>query len=169
MDNQGAQGRAASRAEAALRYKLEIAYDVVPCPACGWIQQHMFPKARRAFRAWMRQLGVILLFLFMLVALPAAVIVAHLRPGPAPVIIFGVIAATVLCGIAAVTLLIGKVIQSNRYDPNGTDQESRIREGRSRGLLREELEKNAPASGACRRRFRRRTRPEDPLSEEPAP
>jgi len=36
---------------------LEIGIEVIPCPACGWYQSNMIPKARRRHRRWMVYVG----------------------------------------------------------------------------------------------------------------
>jgi hypothetical protein len=53
VDNQGAQQRAQDAAAERLTAKLERARDVVPCPACGWLQKDMVERARRQRYGWM--------------------------------------------------------------------------------------------------------------------
>src|SRR5262245_23015334 len=60
LDNTGAHDRASTEAASNLRGKLERGVDVVPCPACGWVQSNMTPKARRQQCRWMLNVGATL-------------------------------------------------------------------------------------------------------------
>ena len=166
-DNEGARDRAASRAEASVRRKLERGCDVVPCPACGWIQAHMLPKARRAHRAWMRMASLVLFILGALVFLPIAV-GQSIPPSASPPVVLGLFAAMGLCCGAAVVLLVAKFILSWRYDPNADDEASRLRLGRMRAALRQELDKSKVVKPRTTRSGRQ-IRPAQPNSPENAP
>jgi len=61
LDNQGAQERALNKAQDDLRRQLEKDCDAVPCPACGWYQEHMRPAVGRQYRPWLAVVGACLL------------------------------------------------------------------------------------------------------------
>jgi hypothetical protein len=48
-----AHGPSWQQADADLQHLLAIGIEVIPCPACGWYQSGMIPKARRLHRRWM--------------------------------------------------------------------------------------------------------------------
>lgn len=52
-----AQEKAHLRAQKNLRRELEKGVEVVPCPCCSRIQDHMFRMARATFRIWLRWAG----------------------------------------------------------------------------------------------------------------
>jgi hypothetical protein len=53
----GGHSAAVAQAEENLSWALYVGIDLVPCPACGWYQRHMIPKARRLHRRWMVYVG----------------------------------------------------------------------------------------------------------------
>jgi hypothetical protein len=53
----GGHSAAAAQADGNLSWALAVGIDLVPCPACGWYQRHMIPKARRLHRRWMVYVG----------------------------------------------------------------------------------------------------------------
>src|SRR5262249_28746596 len=60
--NKSAQERALSKAQDDLRRRLEKECDPVPCPECGWYQEHMIPVIRRKYQFWMTIAAALLLF-----------------------------------------------------------------------------------------------------------
>lgn len=136
----GARERAEVRAAESLQRKLSEGCDVVPCPACGWVQEQMILKARRDYWPWMPKVKTAL---YILIAVFFALTVGLWNMGNPRSPSFLVVSAAALgiCVAVAVALAIAKSILSARYDPNAADQESRIRLGQTRALLREELEK----------------------------
>jgi hypothetical protein len=46
---------AASRAQSSLLHKLANDCDPVPCPKCGWYQEHMVQKARTLKHRWVKK------------------------------------------------------------------------------------------------------------------
>src|SRR5206468_3150451 len=54
MDEAGAQQRARGSAEAAVNERLREKWDAVPCPQCGWFQEHMVRlRRKRRLILWM--------------------------------------------------------------------------------------------------------------------
>jgi hypothetical protein len=140
LDNHGAHGRAAERAEKDLHARLEREVDSVPCPACGWYQSEMLPKARRDHGGWMRTVGLVLL----IVAFITGMVAYSASMGPEvnrawDVWSFG--AAALVGGSVGAALLATKAYRSSRYDPNSADREDRIRAGQNRAVHKEEWEK----------------------------
>jgi hypothetical protein len=140
IDNEGAAQRASSRAEQELQRKLERGIDVVPCPACGWIQKNMIPRVRREYRRWMLYAAGLLIFIPLLVAFIGGVAnEGGYDEGPhIPWPIFlGTLGALVFLGLG---LLVVRFVTIRRYDPNSQDAETRKRIGQGRALLREQWE-----------------------------
>jgi hypothetical protein len=129
-------------AVANLRNRLRTGIEVIPCPACGWYQAHMLPKARRLHPRWMVYVGGCLTFGLIPVTLIGLTIngmnVSHggepFIPWP---IFFAGMASLFIVGIG---MLIGKYILARSYDPNDADVETRKRYGQSRALLLSEQE-----------------------------
>ncbi len=140
IDMKVAQERAAVRAAESLQRKLEKGCEVVPCPACGWIQEQMIAKARRDYWPWWPNVRSAL-YVLIAVFFALTMVFWYMRTPAAPAIVFGAPAALGICVLVAVALPITRSILSARYDPNAADQESRILLARTRALLREELEK----------------------------
>src|SRR5262245_33608837 len=59
LDAGGARDRAQEAAYGDLHHTLEHDCEVVPCPSCGHVQDHMRPKARRHHRRWMKTLALL--------------------------------------------------------------------------------------------------------------
>src|SRR4051794_22261082 len=59
LDNRGARTRAESYAADDLQMRLQKAIEAVPCPECGWYQEHMVAKARGRDRGLMKELGLV--------------------------------------------------------------------------------------------------------------
>lgn len=143
-DNEGASARASSRAEDALRRKLERGVDLVPCLACGWYQQEMIPRARREHRRWMLNVGACLTIGLLPVAIIGGIINSARFGEPAipwPVFFGGLI----LLALIGIGLMLGKLISSRGYDPNDQDVEKRKQLGEGRAVLRSQLEAAAKA------------------------
>jgi hypothetical protein len=133
LDNSGAEERASAKADAALRRKLERGVDAVPCPKCGWYQDHMIPAARRAHRLWMLILGACLTIGVLPLGLIGALLNSNENAGPTiPWFTFQVgLAAIAILGIG---LMIVKLIAGWCFDPNSQPVEARIQIGQSRVL-----------------------------------
>jgi hypothetical protein len=58
LENEGAAERSRQSAEAKLQSTLEQGFDVVPCPGCGRIQEHMIGLAKARRHAWMYSAAV---------------------------------------------------------------------------------------------------------------
>jgi hypothetical protein len=142
VDEAGKHAQASAHAETLLNIKLQRAVDVVPCPACGRIQQHMIPLARRRRWRWMLSLGLVLLVPACVVGFVGALVnVAVENQGGTPVWPWPVFVAALALPLALGSgLIIARSIAVGRYDPNAEDEDRRIREGQERAALRCELE-----------------------------
>jgi hypothetical protein len=127
---------ARQRAEADLRHLLEIGIEVIPCPACGWYQSNMIPKARRRHRRWIAYVGQCLTIGLIPVAIIGGIINgSHEKqvntPLPWPIFVAGLV-----CLFAVgIGMFIWKYKLAQTYDPNDEDVEARKRYGQSRAML----------------------------------
>lgn len=140
LDNDGARDRSAEHAAIALRQNLAEGCEVVPCPACGTVQQHMFSRARQRHLWWMWRAGLIALAAGGILALPATVYTLIDLAGT------GITALTVIaiCGVAVawgvgMGLLILRVRLCQRYDPNDAPEEDRKRQGQQFAISKEDF------------------------------
>jgi hypothetical protein len=144
FDAAGATGRATKDAQQQLGRSLQKGIDLVPCPACGWYQQHMIDKARWDHFAWMLGLGVALIAGVFPLGMLGLVINSISGPaGPPPIPWLVLMITLVMLALIGAFLLGARSILASRYDPNDHDPEARIQLGRSRALLREEVEGEA--------------------------
>jgi hypothetical protein len=113
-----------------------------PCPACGWYQQHMLPKARKEYYRWMLVTGFCLAIGLIPIAVFGGVLNLPRPQNPEPVIPWPLFLAGLgALAVVSVGLMVGKLILSWRYDPNAHDVETRKQLGRAHGMLREEFER----------------------------
>jgi hypothetical protein len=141
FDHVGPETAAKLGAYADLRNRLRTGIEVIPCPACGWYQAHMLPKARRLHPRWMVYVGGCLTFGLIPVTLIGLAINGMNEDKGKPSIpwpiFFAGMASLFIVGIG---MLIGKYILARSYDPNDDDVETRKRYGQSRALLLSEQE-----------------------------
>jgi hypothetical protein len=71
LNDEGAQGHAASAAGDTLQSYLENGFDPVPCPACGHYQRYMFPKLLETKSLWGPAIMLVVLLLGCLDAVSA--------------------------------------------------------------------------------------------------
>jgi hypothetical protein len=138
LDNEGARQRSAAQAEALLNQGLEEGCAVVPCPACGRIQEHMIPQARLLRHHWMRLAGRGFLFLAPLLALPAALhtLVDGLTWGVTSTIVLWW-AFVALAAVGGLALLVVRGRLAAAYDPNTAPVEARKQQGQKLALSKE--------------------------------
>ncbi|HYV34365.1 MAG TPA: hypothetical protein VE988_01595, partial [Gemmataceae bacterium] len=130
--NGGNSKDALQRANIKLRSKLDNAFDIVPCPACGWYQQNMVLKARKYRHLWMRAIA----FSLILLDLPLAFYIGIenlVNGGTVPWLGIVAIFSPALM-IAWLILAIRNVIVSG-YDPNSQDVEKRLQLAKSRAIM----------------------------------
>jgi hypothetical protein len=142
LENKGAQDRASQQAVNELRGLLWRECDPVPCPGCGWYQDAMIRAMRRDHWRCMQGTGLGLLAVSTISLMIAYVTwlpnFRHsLRP---PWLLPLSLIAGVVTGVASAGLLVAKATVSARYDPNANDVTTRMALGRSRAVLKEELE-----------------------------
>jgi len=141
LDSEGAKDRAQSGAMAALSKKLYWSCDPVPCPACGWYQEHMVARARYLQYRWPLRLALVLLPLGALAFLLASVLTGIHEHRPTEDSKIQAILAWVLVGACALglpgLLLVRRHLQ-RRYDPNQVDVEERKKYGQYRALPKED-------------------------------
>lgn len=147
----GGRRVATQRAAENLQKLLAVGIEVIPCPACGWYQSHMLPKARRLHRRWMLYVGQCLT----IGVIPVAIIGCLInginehegKPSIPWPLFLAVIAGLFVVGIA---MFIWKYNLAQSYDPNDEDVEARKFYGQSlAALLSEQGAKNmeAPPQG----------------------
>ncbi len=135
VDGGAARQQAAAEAHERLRRALMGKVEAVPCPACGWYQQHMLPLARRMHHRWVRWLGLALVFLLCPVLLLAAYL--NYRSPYTPFDSWAWVYRALAAGVAAaagVFLIAIRWRLGQAYDPNGVDPDVRMAAGRSRAL-----------------------------------
>jgi hypothetical protein len=143
LENAGARDRATQQATKELRGRLWRECDAVPCPGCGFYQEPMVRVLRRAHRRWLHHTGRALVGVSSVSLVMAYVEWLPNFPHSSPPWLLAVcLIIGGVTGIAGAALLIAKASLSARYDPNATDVKARIALGRSRALLKAELEKN---------------------------
>jgi hypothetical protein len=139
-DNEGAQERAAQRAQEAVREKLLTSCDPVPCPACGWYQQYMVPRARYLRYKWMGTAALSAPLVAIILMVVAGFLTALHAPTPPRVPFLAVLLAWVLVGLsltAAPGFLFARSIIRRRYDPNLEDVDRRKKLGQDRAMSKE--------------------------------
>lgn len=140
LDNAGARQRAEEQAQDRLRAALERGCEAVPCPACGRIQDHMVPRARKQYRHWMR-VGGLCLFLAAALLFIAGIVVGLAdeqarTPTPWPLVLW---AAAGACAAAAPALPVARWLLARRHDPNAEDVESRKASGQQRAFTKDDF------------------------------
>jgi hypothetical protein len=138
LDNAGAQARAAEDAGRDLRNKLANSCDPVPCPACGWYQQHMHRFLRDAHLLWMNYVSGVFLAagLILLVWLALSLLDADGRRR-APILgALALVAGLIVAGFVIARRLLARSIQ-----PNSGDSEARKQLGEKLALPWHEFER----------------------------
>jgi hypothetical protein len=122
-------GTDSTRAAEDLKEKLDVGFEVIPCPDCGWYQANMLPEMRRRHRRWMVHLGQCLTVGLVPVAVLGTVIYAGFADQEIePTIPWPVFVAGLVCVFAAgIYLLIRRYKLAQRYDPNEEAKEARKR------------------------------------------
>jgi hypothetical protein len=144
LDNTGARQRAAERAGAALHEHLAQGCEVVPCPPCGAVQQHMLPRARELHLRWMRKTGLIVFAVAGILSIPATVyaLVDLMNTGFTALTIGAVLVVVFLVGLGG-ALIIQRRRLCRRYDPNRLPIEDRKRLGQQLAVSKEDFLKTA--------------------------
>jgi hypothetical protein len=140
LDNAGAEERSQRDAAELLQRELDHGCEVVPCPGCGQIQQHMFGLARWRRYRWMVVLGAILLGLATVVAIGAGIntLLDDTPRGYSNL----VISLWIIVGVAGFAGLLLFVLWSHfasRHDPNAGSAEDRKRMGRDLAVSKQEF------------------------------
>ncbi|MFO0965463.1 MAG: hypothetical protein U0793_07735 [Gemmataceae bacterium] len=135
-EGEGAKALAQRIAAHDLKKQLDAAIEVVPCPACGWIQADMLPTARRRHLRRVKILGI---FILLGLVLPLVMTVGAVFWPPNARAAEEIVDESILwaAGLLAVGagILIWRAMACKHYDPNGEDLDKRLAEGRQRGQL----------------------------------
>jgi predicted RNA-binding Zn-ribbon protein involved in translation (DUF1610 family) len=135
LDNAGASERSHAAAATELAAVLEKGCAVVPCPACGQVQKHMIPEARRSRYRWMKKA-----FFPLLVAAGALLLLtgnasrAAEKGDPVIPILWAVVALLAGCAVALPLL---RLVLCCRYDPNRSPVERRQELGQKLAVSKE--------------------------------
>jgi uncharacterized iron-regulated membrane protein len=156
----GGRDRAASGAEADLGERLETECDAVPCPSCGWYQQHMIPQARHEKFGWLYRAGwvVFVVALFLLILSGCVVEVALKQP----VLRIAGRALQFLLVLGLFAPLPGYLLArflGEQYQPNNDDPEERKSRGKARAMRKREYARLVPKRPP--EELPRKLRPED--------
>jgi hypothetical protein len=130
--------------------KLARAFDVVPCPRCGWIQAHMIAKAQQA-RYPAETWPAVFAFILAMIALAGLFVLWELEKAfqlkwvTAWVSLMLTFALMVGCGMLCV---LREALRARKFDPNSTPVEERIEEGMQRSLSWEQFQALYPEDAA---------------------
>jgi hypothetical protein len=139
LDNQGAEERARTEAEAALQRKLESEYDAVPCLNCGNYQRHMVQKIKSERNIWLPWVAAFVPFMTFVLGIFAWV-AYQAKPGPEPAHAQTCLILAVVAGVVSVVAIAAQIIVS-RHDPNAAPAEERQALGRRLAVTLDEFER----------------------------
>jgi hypothetical protein len=145
VDNAGAQERAQTGAHAGLLQALVTQCAVVPCIACGHVQQHMMGEAVRSYQKWMKTAALFSFCAGGILVLPATITTA-LANGPHASEMTALVGRTLWCGVGlllgcAVGLPVLRWLLASRYDPNSLPLDYRKHWADSLAVSKEEFDK----------------------------
>ena len=143
LNDEGAQGNAASSADAALRDYLANDFDPVPCPACGHYQRYMFPKLLDTRSPWVLIATLAVLAVGGLSAVSAAYWGVSYLEQPSERALWRLAAACsalAFAGVIGAGMSVAHRVRVRRFDPNTEDQRARVERGRGRAVTRAEFE-----------------------------
>lgn len=133
-----AEADAERDATRSVKSQLRSSVDVVPCPECGWVQEHMLPRARYMHLMWMWKYPwyvpsgcLVAMIAFLLLGAFANKAIRAPQAGNvlgSLAILFG--GLMVLSGIATAVLGVVKYVLSQGYDPNKLPVGERIERGK---------------------------------------
>lgn len=138
----GGREEAEQRAAAYLQEGLDQACEVVPCPKCGWVQEHMVERARELHHLWLEYLarGLVLTGAFSASAAVLAIVIDLLANDLQITwvsIVPGLVTAVGLgCGIP---LWVYRRRLARRYHPNNLSLDKRKRMGQRFALGKAEF------------------------------
>ena len=144
LDNAGAIDRSKAGAEDALRRSLEYGCEPVPCPECGWIQEHMIPRARQVHRGWMTKAAIGLSAAAAILAGPAAIYRLSDDSPRWSLATIGIWSVVGILGAAGMTLAVWRVAIHRSFDPNAESTEARKTRGREMATNAAEFLKRFP-------------------------
>jgi hypothetical protein len=131
LDNAGAKRRATKQAEKALDRTMKSACDVIPCPECGYVQDHMLKQARFERAALFGLIGAGTLIL----AIGMLFVGAYTRLGNLAFAVAG------LSFLATLGLGIFALVAYATHDPNRKPEADRIAKGQELAAGRKDFEK----------------------------
>jgi len=138
IDNRGAERRSSTAADRALLRKLQRECDIVPCPACGTVQEDMVRRSRGGQHRWLRRIAIGLILLAVMLGVMNWLSTAD--GARYQLLSWSTIAVIAMSGPAV--LAVRGFLQA-AHDPNDEPVHQRIEEGRARAMPEEEYERIA--------------------------
>jgi len=146
LNEEGASQSSQEQASFTLNYELEHGISVVPCPACGHIQEHMFSLVRQAKYGWMGAV-VLPISIFAALAFVASLLgTFKIANSPNSDLVTTVLAfwgAFAVLFSAALAVHIRKKALSRAFDPNDEPAEDRLKRGKEMAISLEQFERQA--------------------------
>jgi hypothetical protein len=119
--------------------------DAVPCPSCGWYQEHMIAQVRLARYGWLVRVGWLLFVLGVGGIVVGGCLAIQLHTNPLWLGMGRVLQAFALLALfAPLASYLLKARLAARYDPNAGDVEERKRCGQKRAMKPNEHAQLAP-------------------------
>jgi len=138
LDNRGAERRSSAAADKTLRRMFERECDIVPCPACGTVQEDMVRTSRSGHRRWLLRAGI-----WMILAAGGLGFVNWVSGMEGPRYQFLSWPAYAVIAMLGPAALVVRAFLQAAHDPNDEPVEQRIEDGRARALTEEEYERMA--------------------------
>jgi hypothetical protein len=119
-----------------LQHLLATGTEAIPCPACGWYQSNMIPKARRLHRRWMLYAGQCLTVGLIPVAVFGLLIYGFPETMAPLAIPWPIFAAGLVCLLAVgIGMFVWRHRLAMSFNPNDEDVGVRTLYGQSRATL----------------------------------
>jgi hypothetical protein len=155
LNSEGARQRSTAQAEALLQQNLNQGCEVVPCPACGTVQQHMLCRARQLHCRWMR-MGAFLAFAlagFLMLAAGVYTLIDATTTGlTGETKAFWVAIGAVLGAGLGLLILRGRLARN--YDPNAAPTDLRKHRGQELAVSKKDFLMNANSDYRTSRRYK---------------
>ena len=140
--------RSRSHAEHRLHAALQKGRKVVPCPACGHVQQHMVPLAQWQRHRWLNKVSMaawLLAFFLLAPALMCQLVVPSPNASNPTLQRVGWWCAFGIAAGAGLGLPVLRSVLAARYDPNRAPVEVRKHTGQRLAVSKEQYLRTVPA------------------------